>query len=253
MKLSKMKDGSPEIYSAVQGEGPSIQKPCVFVRFAMCNLSCNFCDTAYTWNFKGDNRIATYTKPFKKEEVILEMTAEEVALEIREKAGTIRRVVFTGGEPLLQQDDMYKVIELLQEGGEEWYIEIETNGTLFIKDSILIDQINCSPKLASSGNGSMRHNPLVINSYIKHHSEDGIELCFKFVVGTSTHKEDLEEIKAWEKEISCSKSLIYLMPEGITTYSVTEGTKFLIDICKEQGYNLSTRLHVLLYGNQKAV
>lgn len=254
MKVSKMEDGNPEVYSAIQGEGPSIQEPCVFVRLALCNLQCNFCDTAYTWNFEEGLNVKTkYFKPVKKKEVLMQMSPEDLEIIIRQKAGKIRRVVFTGGEPLLQQTEIYKVIELLHKDGEDWIIEVETNGTLFISEAAMIDQINCSPKLASSGNSSIRHNIPAIQSYIDY--RDGLEigLCFKFVVGKDNFKQDMKEIREWEKQTGCPRELIYLMPEGVDAETIIEGTKMLIDVSKKYGYKLSTRLHVLLYGNKKFV
>src|SRR5690606_2170027 len=33
----------------IQGEGPSMGRPCAFVRLFQCNLQCTWCDTPYTW------------------------------------------------------------------------------------------------------------------------------------------------------------------------------------------------------------
>ncbi len=256
MKIAKLEDGKPEIYHAIQGEGPTLGEPCVFVRFAMCNLQCNFCDTAYTWYFENagmDKVDHRYAKPCEKNKYMMDMSVEDVEQAIRIAAGKTRRVVFTGGEPLLQQNDMYKVIELLQKDSEDWLIEIETNGTLQVLDHMMIDYINCSPKLASSGNLAFaRSKPEVIKRYQELFLE-GVGICFKFVVGKDTMKEDLKEIRAWERANDITRYHIYLMPEGITKEAIAEGTDALIDVCRKYGYNLSTRLQVLLYGDKRAV
>ena len=62
LTLATIEPGKPEIFGALQGEGPSAGRPSVFIRLSRCNLACQWCDTAYTWRFEGDNRpVATVT------------------------------------------------------------------------------------------------------------------------------------------------------------------------------------------------
>ena len=91
LKLSKMTSGKPEIFVSIQGEGVSAGTPCIFIRLALCNLSCSWCDTKYTWDWKS-----------------YEYNDEVMTLDVNEIKSIVDRfnlkhVVITGGEHLLQQ------------------------------------------------------------------------------------------------------------------------------------------------------
>ena len=99
-----------EIFSSFQGEGLLIGERQIFVRFAGCNLNCNYCDT-------NDS---------KSEKSGVLMTPEEVSCEI-EKLLTpdCKTISFTGGEPSLYPEFISKVCENF-----DLDIMLETNGTL---------------------------------------------------------------------------------------------------------------------------
>src|SRR5512134_3500161 len=105
-----------ELFSSIQGEGPSAGRPSVFLRLAQCNLHCVWCDTKYTWDFR------TYRY---EDEVRIESVAS-VTARILEHAP--ERLVVTGGEPLLQGDALAELFVALDER-RYFAIEIETNGT----------------------------------------------------------------------------------------------------------------------------
>lgn len=46
-----------EVFSAIQGEGLNVGTRQIFIRFALCDLRCHFCDSAHTWNAPNTCRI----------------------------------------------------------------------------------------------------------------------------------------------------------------------------------------------------
>ena len=108
-----------EIFYSLQGEGTYSGTPAVFIRFAGCNLRCDFCDTDH--------------------EAFTEMDLETLMDEV-DKYKDVETIILTGGEPSLQVDE--ELIEALHE--ENRFVCIETNGTHPLPESI--DWITCSPK-----------------------------------------------------------------------------------------------------------
>jgi organic radical activating enzyme len=113
-----------EIFATLQGEGRNTGKPCVFVRFAGCNLACPWCDTDFSAK--------------------LEMDAAELIAAIAQF--NLKSVIFTGGEPLLQPGLEALARQLKAEG---YWLGIETNGTLEPEASLreVLDYIATSPKM----------------------------------------------------------------------------------------------------------
>lgn len=107
-----------EIFHSVQGEAYHMGKPHVFVRFGNCNLRCEWCDT----NF------------LEYEELELREIIDRVL------SYNCERVVFTGGEPCLQ--DLETIGKELKKHGLN--LSVETNGTLDVPE--VIDWICVSPK-----------------------------------------------------------------------------------------------------------
>lgn len=113
-----MKNKIVEIFYSLQGEGFYTGTPAVFVRFAGCNLACDFCDT----NHKQQK----------------ELTNEEIVGVVCQYS--TKFVVLTGGEPSLQVSE--ELVDLLHANGR--FVMIETNGTQKVPQNI--DWITCSPK-----------------------------------------------------------------------------------------------------------
>src|SRR5256885_15909571 len=71
----------------LQGEGAHAGRPCVFLRFAVCNLACTWCDTDF------------------RPEGAARLGADEIVRRLLDKdIHDSRTVIITGGEPALQWD-----------------------------------------------------------------------------------------------------------------------------------------------------
>ena len=90
-----------EIFESIQGEGTNAGKPVVFLRTAECNLKCTWCDTKFTWDWKQFD----YSKEVK------EMSIKEVINSISKF--NVKHLVITGGEPLLQQEPLIDLVQIL--------------------------------------------------------------------------------------------------------------------------------------------
>ena len=110
-----------EIFESLQGEGRNMGRPCVFVRFAGCNLACPWCDTDVSCRFSA--------------------TLDELLNEI--SGFRAKSVVLTGGEPTLV-DAMPEFVAALKERG--YWIAVETNGTNDAEWLQFVDYVACSPK-----------------------------------------------------------------------------------------------------------
>ncbi len=250
MKLARLGDG-PEIFHTLQGEGVSAGLPAVFVRSSRCNLHCHWCDTDHTWNFEGTpwthekDAIPGYAK-HRKADVTIEVPPADIAGLVA--AYSCRRVVLTGGEPLLQQGGWIELIRALRNIDPGYLFEVETNGTLAptAEFAEAVDQFNVSPKLANSGmDESLRLKPEALKAL----AVTG-KAWFKFVLTASA---DLCEVEAIATQVPISKDRILLMPEGRTVRELDETSAWLADLCRENGYRFSDRLHVRLWGDKRGV
>ncbi len=124
MKISRLPNGSPEIFHTLQGEGPTLGSPAVFLRLSLCNLHCHWCDTPYTWNWEKTPWPHQDGTKFSKAEQIIDLSPAQIAPLINNFH--CKRLVITGGEPLLQQNDLLPLLQLLPNTP---FLEIETNGT----------------------------------------------------------------------------------------------------------------------------
>ncbi len=248
VKLARIDAETPEIFASVQGEGPSAGQPATFVRFSTCNLHCWWCDTPYTWNFIGSDfahrDLEEGGKRFDpKAEIALSDTKSIIAAVKKLRP---RRVIFTGGEPLLQQGAIADAIDGLRSLDPSFVFEVETNGTL-LPDPVLvtkIDQINVSPKLDSSKNELEKRQRPEALTYLAGQPHT----FFKFVL---SHEGELAEVDALMRAFAIPAARTYFMPEGTSAAALNDKADWLIDACVARRVNYSDRLHIRLFGDTR--
>jgi organic radical activating enzyme len=250
MKLARLGEG-PEIFHTLQGEGPSAGLPAVFIRASRCNLHCVWCDTDHTWNFEGTpwphEKDATpgYAK-HRKADATFETSPEEAAKIIL--SHHCPRVVITGGEPLLQENDFLEMITHMRAHQSDCVFEVETNGTRTPSPAFAqaVDQFNVSPKLSNSGvKPSLRIVPDTLQFFA-----NSPKAWFKFVI---SNKADLDEVLTLQKEFSIPASRILLMPEGRTSADLDQSAPAIAELCRTHGFRFCDRLHIRLWGDKRGV
>lgn len=190
-----------EIFNSIQGEGPYTGTPATFLRLSECNLKCDFCDTEYA----------------TKQELSVNMV-KNIICENMEKHRT-QLLVITGGEPLLQYNELKQLINQLN-----CPIQIETNGIIMRIPLTNVTYV-ISPK-TSYGK--------IFNYY-----KDYDKSYFKFVI---TNGFDLHTVKRLIQNNDYTKP-IYLQPE----YSkAQEITKLILNKAPNINYKISGQLHKYL-------
>lgn len=222
-----------ELFFSIQAEGPTTGQPAIFVRLSGCNRKCWFCDSKYH----------THTDSNLTEQSILNLL---------EKNPNCNRIIFTGGEPLLQQDVICDFLI------KNWMIlrnkniEFETNGSvkfeekikIIMKDNLYNFHFNISPKLTSSGNVESGCCYYQFKNIIAPNTA-----IFKFVY-ISNHS---FEILNYIKNHLIPKNKVYVMPEGCLASDQKKLMPEVVEFCKEHGFTFSPRIQVLIWDDKQGV
>lgn len=205
-----------EIFHSLQGEGPLIGIPSVFIRLGGCiEPLCPWCDTQYAWH------------------EFHEMDTDDVLLEVGQYG--CRDVVVTGGEPFLQWESGLKDLHrrLVEQG---YRILCETSGKAGIPD-LLGATVVMSPKHI----GGIWHVPP--ESLPKAD-------CFKFVVDDAA---SMEEIRRFVDGHAIPAEKVFIMPMGVTRDEQLKRMEAVFVFCKTHGYRMTPRLHVLIFDDRRGV
>ncbi len=215
-------------------------RPSVFLRLAGCNLLCGGPGTQHdgalhngaTWRC---DTIELWMKGLAMDcrEVF---TSEQLAF-LRKGA----HLVITGGEPLLQQNQIQNVINFLASQDIRPYIEVETNGT--IASELDLDQYNISPKLRNSGvKRADRYKPEILLGLSENHCQ------FKFVISSETDWQEIEKDFAF-----IPPNQIWLMPAGESQTQLAATRPVVVELAKAHGVNYSERLQIVVWDRKTGV
>lgn len=211
-------NSEPEIFYSLQGEGASTGAPAVFLRLAGCNLHCTWCDSKRTWGSGEDLPVADVAQ--------------------RLLAYSCRHFVITGGEPLLQTQQLEELLRLLPQSA---YIEVETNGTLPPSPYLAarVNQWNVSPKLGHAGPQPVAPAALPAFAALS-------TAWFKLVV---KGEQDWPAIA----ELGLPVEKIILMPCAETRLKLMELLPGVADMAMRHGVRLGNRLHIILWDEKPGV
>ncbi len=196
-----------EVFPTLQGEGPFVGHPSVFVRLGGCNLACDFCDTEF--------------------EAFQDMGLEALVLEVEAQSAGLRDlVVITGGEPFRQEIGPL-CVALLAKGLR---VQIETNGTLWreIPEGV---HIICSPKMSGGQYHPLRPDVLARAD------------ALKFIV-SATHPDYREVAEVGQ---AAHGTPVYVQPmDEYDEAKNTANRAHALKLAMEHGYRLSLQTHKML-------
>lgn len=221
-----------EIFYSVQGEGGLVGTPSVFVRASGCNLRCVWCDTPYaSWRPEGRK-----------------LSVAAVLDQVR--GFEARHVVVTGGEPMIFPEMVPLTKALCRLG---YHITVETAGTVWLP--VACHLMSISPKLRNSTPReprawAARHERLRIQPEVLRRLLGAYDYQLKFTV---VRPSDLAEIKSLVETLAADPAKVILMPEGTRPATLRRRGRWLVELCKQEGYRYSPRLHIDLYGNRRGV
>jgi 7-carboxy-7-deazaguanine synthase len=284
-----MKIKVSEIFYSLQGEGRFVGVPSVFLRTYGCNFTCSGfgckpgekstgaddvaksvelyktftdlplvetgCDSYASWHPAYKHLSPNYTT----EELVTHMTDLTPNRMWQQNNGNDVHLVITGGEPLLGWQRAYGELLSHPRMRDLKNLTFETNGTQKLSDDFkaflrnwVLDGIGAprevtfsvSAKLSASGESwDDAICPEVVNEY-----QDYGNTYLKFVVETDEHiHEAIRAVDAFRA--GGFKGVVYLMPQGGVVEPYDKNKLRIANICCEQGWNYSPRLHVDLWGN----
>ena len=183
-----------EIFSAIQGEGLNVGTRQIFIRFAMCDLRCKFCDSMHTWKIPASCYIEETpgTRDFTEHSNPVSLPILLEWVQKLNQPGLHDSISLTGGEPLLHGSFLVDFLPQLRQL-TQLPIYLETGGHR-IEELIMIlpylDSIGMDIKLPSvSGEDYWEiHQKFLSLCY-----ESETEVFVKIIISDETKINELEQ------------------------------------------------------------
>jgi len=230
----------------IQGEGKLAGVPSLFIRLAKCNLRC-------IWKLPDGKICQCDTSSIFKVGKNKQIRIEEAIKIIKQNLGSIKHIVITGGEPLLQNKPLALLTEALKsETGA--HLTLETNGTLFDENVARnIDLFSISPKLKNSKNDDRKRlNIEVLQSFIDFANKFNKEIQFKFVIASISEEYEIKnDYLAHLRNFKISD--IMIMPLGATVNELEQTSIIAFEMAVKNGWRFSPRLQINLFNNKSGV
>lgn len=228
------------VFYTVEGEGKYVGEPSVFMRMAMCNLTCkgfasedspHGCDSFISWSVKNRYTFDELNNFYENNDFVKEL-----------RRGAILKI--TGGEPLLQQKRLMQWLDTFIERFDFTpIIDFETNGTIMPHEDWYKKYhatFTVSPKMSNNGDPEQRRYKTDV---LQHHNNNGE--CFKFVINS---QEDIDEL--FEKYIDnnlVKRENVWLMPCCGSREEHTEKSAMVAELCKKHMFKFSPRLQLVIW------
>lgn len=236
-----------EYFSSIQGEGKFQGKNAFFIRFAGCNLKCVGFGCSLRSPKTGEMLLgcdtirAAQSSHFEYEKFDSQRLIS-LLLGLKHKP----LIIITGGEPLIYYSDrdLLKFLEYAISVG--FSVQFETNGTIDVDFAKFPIYKKCtfavSVKLALSGEPAhKRINKKVLKSLFSNAS------CFYKFVTTGEQIDEIKEILALQNgEVWC-------MPLARDQNELEYNAKNVVNLCIENGFNYSDRLHIRIWNDLDGV
>ncbi|MBF2064210.1 MAG: 7-carboxy-7-deazaguanine synthase QueE [Calothrix sp. C42_A2020_038] len=203
-----------EVFSAIQGEGFNVGTRQIFIRFALCDLRCHFCDSANTWNTPDTCRIerSPGSRDFEvhSNPITLFMLLEWIK---RQNIPNLHdSISLTGGEPLLHASFLVEFLPLVR-SATRLPIYLETGGHRTEQLAMVLpylDSVGMDFKLESvSGEKRFPEHA----SFLKLCNDSQVEVFVKIIVSDQT---DVAELQQAAQLVADTNPLIPIFLQPVT-------------------------------------